>query len=184
MSSSKKRKKRNIQQQADWLFKRHKNFNLLAQPGAYQFVVVLDGVKADYNIGKIFRSADAFGAKELHLIGIDKFDPAPARGSFKWVPAKFHSSTKSCYDYLINQGYTLYALSPEVVDSDYSIYHVSLPVRSAFIVGHEEFGHSFAPEQYSDVKTLTIPQIGKVQSLNVSIAASVIMYEYVRQQHL
>ena len=181
MTSSKKRKRRSHEQQAEWLFKRHRNFNLLAQPGIFEFIVVLDHVKADYNIGKIFRSADAFGAREVHLIGIEKFDPASARGSFKWVPAKFHQDTRTCFEMLIEQGYALYALSPGTVGLSQSIFTAELPARSAFIVGHEEFGHSFDSTEFPNVATLTIPQFGKVQSLNVSVAASIMMYEYIRQ---
>jgi tRNA(Leu) C34 or U34 (ribose-2'-O)-methylase TrmL len=44
-----------------------------------------------------------------------------------------------------------------------------------------EFGIRFKREQFSAIKTLSIPQFGKVQSLNVSIAASIVMYEYVKQ---
>ena len=47
------------------------------------------------------------------------------------------------------------------------------------MLGHEEFGFSFEPQDYPELQKLTIPQFGSVQSLNVSIAASVVMYEYV-----
>jgi tRNA G18 (ribose-2'-O)-methylase SpoU len=66
-------------------FEKQKRANLLADPGVHEFVVVLDGLKAGFNIGKIFRSADAFGAFEVHVIGTSFFDPAPAKGSFKYV---------------------------------------------------------------------------------------------------
>ena len=62
-----------------------------------------------------------------------------------------------------------------------SLCSTELPCKSAFILGHEEFGFSFDPKEYPGLKRLTIPQFGSVQSLNVSIAASVVMYEYVRQ---
>ena len=59
--------------------------------------------------------------------------------------------------------------------------YIKLPPRSAFIFGNEEFGHSFNKSDYSAINSLRIPQFGRVQSLNVSIAASIVMYEYVRQ---
>ena len=59
-----------------------------------------------------------------------------------------------------------------------------LPRRSAFIFGHEEYGLSFDPADYPDIQPLTIPQFGQVQSLNVSNAASVVMWEFLRQHHL
>jgi len=57
----------------------------------------------------------------------------------------------------------------------------NLPEKSAFIFGHEEYGISFEPDLYPEIRRLTIPQYGRSQSLNVSVAASIILYEYTRQ---
>jgi tRNA G18 (ribose-2'-O)-methylase SpoU len=135
-------------------------------------------MKPSFNIGKIFRSADAFGARELDLIGIDFFDPSPAVGSFKWVPAKFFPNFETCHNRLVEQDYSLFALIP--YDGKW-LSEARLPRRSAFIFGHEEFGISFDPGAYPHIVPLRIPQYGKVESLNVSVAASIVMYEYVRQ---
>lgn len=180
MSSSKKRRCRTNQQQAEWLFRKHKNRNLLASPGVHEFILVLDHLKADYNIGKIFRSADAFGAHAIHLVGIEQFDPASARGSFKWVPAKFYTNITASYLDLKQQGYRIFVLE-SASEQALVLNDVILPQRSAFIVGHEAFGHSFDRQQYPDIEPLTIVQYGRVESLNVSVAASLVMYEYVRQ---
>lgn len=159
-------------------YEKHRRKNLLASPGANQFVIVLDNLKAGFNVPKIFRSAEAFGAYEIHLIGIGPFDPAPAKGAFKNVPAKFHEDFGSCYRDLTARGYTMFALEP---DCSNSIMTTALPEKSAFIMGHEERGISFERKDYPEVDCLTIPQVGRVQSLNVSIAASIVMYEYARQ---
>ena len=151
---------------------------MLATPGINDFIVILDHIKSDFNIGKIFRSADAFGAREIHLIGIEHFDPTPAKGAFKWVPAKFHDTIWTCHTELTTQGYTVFALEPS---EGHKLTDIVLPKKAAFILGHEEFGHSFEIKQYSGMQTLKIPQFGITQSLNVSIAASITMYEYVRQ---
>jgi tRNA G18 (ribose-2'-O)-methylase SpoU len=153
--------------------------NLLAKPGAHDFVLVLDQLKAGFNIGKIFRSAEAFGAAAVHLVNIEPFNPSPAKGSFRKVPAIFHETFANCHADLVEQGYTFFLLNPEGATS---LCTMELPCNSAFVLGHEEFGFSFDPKDYPDMKRLTIPQFGSVQSLNVSIAASVVMYEYVRQQ--
>jgi len=50
-------------------------------------------------------------------------------------------------------------------------------------LGHEEFGFSFTSEEFPEIKKLKIQQFGQVQSLNVSIAASLASYEYVRQMN-
>jgi tRNA G18 (ribose-2'-O)-methylase SpoU len=176
--------RRRIQQQriaAQRRFRRQKNANLLAHPGAHDFIIILDGLKPAFNIGKIFRSADAFGAREVHLVGIDFFDPAPAMGSFKWVPARFHAHFETCHQDLSARGYTLFTLDPV---NGPSLTQVALPRNSAFIFGHEEYGISADITAYPDIQPLTIPQFGQVQSLNVSIAASIAMWEYLRQHPL
>nr|WP_321400531.1 TrmH family RNA methyltransferase [uncultured Desulfobacter sp.] len=159
-------------------FRRHRNKNRLAAPGIHKCIIVLDGLKPTFNIGKIFRSAETFGCHEVHLIGTDFFDPAPARGAFKHVPAKFHSRFISCYAELIERGYTPFILEPGQGEP---IMDVDLPKKSAFVFGHEEFGISFEPDLFPQVERLTIPQYGRCQSLNVSVAASIILYEYTRR---
>lgn len=159
-------------------YQKERQKNVLAKPGAHQFVLVLDHLKPGFNVPKIFRSAEAFGAAGVHLVNIGPFDPAPAKGSFRKVPATFHDDFDSCYRQLSAQGYRLFRLAP---DAAQSLCRCELPAKSAFILGHEEFGCSFAPEAYPEIGSLSIPQYGSVQSLNVSVASSVVMYEYLRQ---
>lgn len=159
-------------------FKKHYRKNRLSKAGPHRFIIVLDHLKPAFNIGKIFRSADAFGAKEVHLVGIDFFDPAPAMGSFKWVPAIFHQNFEECREEIKKRGYSIFIMEPSSTDS---LLNAKIPKKSAFVFGNEELGFSFDPKDYPDIHSIKIPQFGKVQSLNVSVAASVVMYEYVRQ---
>ncbi len=159
-------------------YEKHRRRNLLAEPGQHPFIIVLDHLKAGFNIPKIFRSAEAFGASEVHLIGIGPFDPAPAKGSFKNVPARFHDNFDDCYKALSERGYTLFTLEPEC---GMALAETELPEKSAFILGHEEFGISFERSNYPDIRCMHIPQFGRMESLNVSVAASIVMYEYVRR---
>ncbi len=140
--------------------------------------IVLDSLKPNFNIGKIFRSADAFGVRKIHLIDTDFFDPAPAKGALRWVPAVFNSSFADCHRTLKEEGYHLFVFTPH--DGE-SLQNIELPRQSAFIFGHEEFGYSFAAGDYPDLTPVFIPQVGRVESLNVSIAASIAMFEYSRQ---
>jgi len=160
-------------------YEKHRRRNLLARPGAHPFVVVLDHLKAGFNVPKIFRSAEAFGAREIHLIDIGPFDPAPAKGAFKKVPARFLEHFEESHARLAADGYTLFALE---ASGGESLLTTPFPARAAFIFGHEERGLSFDRGDYPAVRGLRIPQLGDVESLNVSVAASIVMYEYVRQR--
>ena len=105
---SKKRQKRHKDALLRYQKERYKN--RLAQPGIHNFVLVLDHLKAGFNVPKIFRSAESFGAHEIHLINVAPFDPAPAKGAFRKVPAYFHDSFDDGYKQLQQQGYTLFTL--------------------------------------------------------------------------
>ncbi|WP_456407473.1 TrmH family RNA methyltransferase [Thiolapillus sp.] len=161
-------------------YEKNRRRNLLAQPGVHDFILVLDHLKAGYNVPKIFRSAEAFGAREVQLIDIGPFDPSPAKGAFRQVPARFFGDFDESHSDLMQRGYQLYALSP---DNSRPLHEEQFPRSSAFIFGHEELGLSFSASEYPHIQHLHIPQFGQVQSLNVSIAASIVMYEYTRQMH-
>jgi tRNA G18 (ribose-2'-O)-methylase SpoU len=152
--------------------------NLLAKPGSHPFIVVLDHMKAGFNVAKIFRSAEVFGACEVHLINIGPFDPAPGKGGFKKVPARFFESFAESYADLLERGYRLFMLNAE---AEASLVSTQLPEKSAFVLGHEEWGHSFNLADFPQIEAISIPQFGQIESLNVAVAASVTMYEYVRQ---
>lgn len=159
-------------------YEKERRRNLLATFGAQEFILILDHLKAGFNVPKIFRSAEAFGAHEIHLVNIEPFDPAPAKGSFRKVPARFHENFQSCYAELQGREYRLFAMNE---NSEHTCSDLNLPVKSAFILGNEELGLSFNSNDFPDVDSLSIPIIGETESLNVSVAASIMMYEYNRQ---
>ncbi len=170
---------RRFHEQVEWAFRKQRNANLLAERGVHDCVVVLDGLNPSHNIGKIFRSAEVFGVREVHVINTPVFNTAPGKGAFKRVPAKFFDSFSESYRQLTDEGYTIYALYP---DEQHFLHKEQLAKKAAFVVGHEENGLSFRPEQYEGVIPLAIAQFGKTESLNVAVAASVCLYEYCKQQ--
>ena len=172
---AKKNTKRQYRDNLLQRFTKQKRRNVMAKPGLREVVIILDGLKPNYNIGKIFRSADAFGIEKIHLIGIEMFDPAPAKGSFRYVPAVFDASFAETYRSLSEEGYTFVAFT---LEGDISLQEIQLPQKSAFVFGHEEFGFSFELDDYPNLRRVHIEQIGRVESLNVSVAASIAMYEY------
>ncbi len=162
-------------------YEKQRRRNVMAEPGAHPFVVVLDHLKAGFNVPKIFRTAEAFGAAAIHLVDIGPFDPAAAKGAFRKVPARFYDSFDESFQQLHAEGYTLYTLE---ADCGQPLHQVELAEKSAFVLGHEEHGISFDRADYPGVECISIPMVGKVESLNVSVAASIVMYEYCRQHPL
>ena len=161
-------------------FERQRLLNKIhARPGPHSFALVLDHLKVDFNIGKIIRSAEALGASAVHIVGTSFFDPMPAKGCMKRVPFKMHKIFMESYMDLKLQGYTFYAFDSEAPET---IYEAKFEEKSAFILGHEGFGFTFDLKDFPEIKKIKIPQSGNVESLNVTVAASVVMYEYNRQK--
>lgn len=161
-------------------FERQRLLNkIMGKPGPFSYVLILDHLKVDFNIGKIIRSAEAFGAHSVDVVGTSFFDPLPAKGCMKRVPWTMRKTFHESYDAWARLGYTFYAFDSEASES---IHQVTFPEKSAFILGHEGFGFTFRKELYPMIKFIKIPQIGMVESLNVSVAASVVMYEFARSR--
>jgi tRNA G18 (ribose-2'-O)-methylase SpoU len=176
--SQRKAERQERQRQIEQRYRKARQRNVMAQPGPNQFAFVLDNLKAGYNVPKIFRSTQAFGGAEVHLVNIGVFDPAPAKGAFRKVPARFHDAVAPAIEDLQSRGYTLYAMT---ANAEHSLPQTRLAEKSAFIIGHEETGLSFDPADFPGVQTLAIPLYGEMESLNASVAASIAMYEYTRQ---
>lgn len=179
VSRQESKQRRHRRKNATLRFQKEKWRNQTASPGTHDFILVLDHLKPGFNVAKIFRSAEAFGAREVHLIQVAPFDPAPAKGAFRKVPARFHDTFRDCHELLRKQGYTLFILQ---AGCNAMLHKTIVPQKSAFILGNEGLGISFNPHDFPDIQCLSIPQYGSMESLNVSIAASIVMYEYIRQQ--
>lgn len=162
-------------------FERQRLLNkMMAKPGPYPYVIILDHLKVDFNIGKIIRSAEAFGAHAVDVVGTSFFDPLPAKGCMKRVPWFMTPTFQESYQHWSDEGYTFFAFD---ADAEEGIHEVSFPEKSAFILGHEGFGFTFKKEHYPKIRTIRIPQIGMVESLNVAVAASIVMYEFARAKN-
>lgn len=152
--------------------------SIRAQPGPSGLRLVLDHLKPDFNVGKIFRSADAFGVREVLLVGVPWFDVGPAVGSFKHVPARFFATFAEAYRVLKAEGVAVFNLEPE---AEVALPRAELPEHCALVLGNEGVGQSFRRQDFPEIGALRIPQWGRAQSLNVSVAAALGMYEYCRR---
>ena len=152
---------------------------LQAPLGVFDFILVLDHLKPGFNLGKIIRTANALGCREVHLVGISMFDPSPTKGTLKQTKTKILETAALSFESLKAEGYQLFAMSP---DAKLTLGQIEIPEKSAFIFGHEEFDLSFSPDDFPDIKRMRIAQFGIVESLNVSVAAALACYEYTRQR--
>lgn len=145
--------------------------------------VVLENIHDPHNVSAIFRTCDAAGVPKVSLIyNIEKFPKIGKKSSasaFKWVEKEKYKSVKECYDYLREQGFKIYAST--IGDESKNLYELDLTKKTAVVLGNEHRGVSEEAAELADEKFL-IPMHGMVQSLNVSVAAAVILYEAMRQR--
>ena len=145
--------------------------------------IALENIHDPHNVSAIFRTCDAVGVPEVSLIyNIEKFPKIGKKSSasaFKWVKKEKYNSVKECYDALHKNGFKIYASA--IADNAKNLYELDLTQKIAIVLGNEHRGVTEEAAELADEKFL-IPMYGMVQSLNVSVAAAVILYETMRQR--
>lgn len=146
--------------------------------------LLLDNLRSAYNVGSIFRSADAAGVAGLFLCGITPLPPHPklaktALGSLDSVPWTHHCSAEKCLAWIKASSLTPIVL--ETTTGATSIFTCHFTSPTVFILGNEVSGVDPALVSAA-AKIVKIPQFGLKESLNVASAAAIAIYEFRRQQ--
>lgn len=145
-------------------------------------IVVLDDVRSMYNVGSVFRTADAFRVEAIYLCGITAQPPhaeihKTALGAEDTVAWRHFPTALEAVDELKREGYTVYAVEQcegSVMLQDFT---VEPDVKGvAIILGNEVKGVHQDVVNASD-GCIEIPQFGTKHSLNVSTAAGIVMWE-------
>lgn len=147
-------------------------------------VVVLDGVRSLYNVGSVFRTADAFRLAGIVLCGITATPPHPeihktALGAEDSVSWKYFEDTMQAVEWLRSEGYTLLAI--EQCEGSTLLPEFTIEQsKYAIILGNEVKG---VQQQVVDAcdGCLEIPQFGTKHSLNVSVTAGIIIWHFAQQ---
>lgn len=148
-------------------------------------VVVLDNVRSAQNVGSFFRTADAFGIERIELCGISSTPPnrelhKTALGAEMSVAWRYHASTVECLEQLRADGYELLAIEQVEGATMLDKFEAQRDKRYVLIFGNEVDGVSDEAVAMVD-GAIEIPQVGIKHSLNVSVAAGVLMWEAFRQ---
>ncbi len=150
-------------------------------------VVVLDNVRSLYNVGSVFRSCDAFRIEAVYLCGITATPPnneihKTALGAEDSVDWQYFADTREAIDSLRKSGYYIYSI--EQVEHSTKLQRLDLNSqphqRYAVVLGNEVKGVQQQIVDMSDA-CLEIPQLGTKHSLNVSVTAGIVVWEFARQ---
>ncbi len=151
--------------------------------------VVLENVIDLHNMGAVLRTCDAVGIAEIYMIYSEnryrpkrfKVGKNTSGGARKWVDVRLYMD----YDQAIQDIKSRYEhiWATQLDDASTSIYDMHFTESVALLFGNEKLGLSQRALASAD-KLIYIPQWGMVQSLNISVACAVCLYEAQRQRHL
>jgi len=144
--------------------------------------VVMENVRKPHNLAAVARTLEAVGGLEIHAITeltSIRLTQMSAGGSKKWIKVHKHPSTEQGLNHLKQQGFQIVATSLGENSKDYRELDYTIP--TAILVGEELEGISEQAIQMAD-ENVSIPMIGMVQSLNVSVASALVLYEAYHQR--
>lgn len=161
---------------------RLQRINTLLDQRQPDLTLCLESVHKNHNLSALVRTADAVGLHEVHAIWFDrkgKVKGGTAMGSQRWVKVHHHDSTAAAIEQLHAEGKQVLVthLSAEAVD----FREIDYTLPTAILFGAEKQGTSAQALAFAD-RHVVIPMVGMAESLNVSVAAAVILYEAQRQR--
>jgi 23S rRNA (guanosine2251-2'-O)-methyltransferase len=149
------------------------------------FVIVLDNVRSQNNIGSIFRTADAFLAESIYLCGITSVPPnkeihKTALGATDSVHWEYEKETLDAITKLRQNNFLIVAF--EQVEGSLSLekFTTEKGKKYALVFGHEVHGIQQEVLNACDF-CIEIPQYGTKHSLNIAVSAGIAIWEFVRQ---
>jgi tRNA (guanosine-2'-O-)-methyltransferase len=149
--------------------------------------VVLNNVHDPHNIGAVLRTCDSVGIPEIYVLYTeDRNDDEnlllgkkAAASARKWVDVFLYTDAKICFDH-IKSKYDRVLGTHLGVDA-VSVYDIDFTSSVAMVFGNEHLGIDNDVLKYLDGNFI-IPQVGMVQSLNISVSAAISLYEALRQR--
>ena len=153
------------------------------------FTVILENVHDKHNIGAVLRSCDSVGIAEIFILYTDprlsrefiELGDTSSSGARRWVKVNYYTDIEACFKQVRRSYAKIY--STHLSEDAVSLYDLDLTESVALLFGNESTGLTREALSYSDGNFI-IPQMGLVQSLNISVAAAVSMYEGLRQRNL
>ncbi len=151
-------------------------------------IVVLDHVRSLYNVGSVFRSSDAFCVESIYLCGITATPPQveihkTALGAEDSVDWKYYDDTKSAVRDLKECGVEVLAVEQVEGSTMLQSFQPQKGKRYAIILGNEVKGVQQEVVDLCD-GCIEIPQFGTKHSLNVSVTAGILIWEFARKLKL
>ena len=149
--------------------------------------VILENVHDLHNLGAVMRTADSVAVKEIYVVYSDpnitpkkvKLGKRTSAGTRRWLDVFFYDSLEKCMEDVRKKYDKIYAT--HLAKNSISLYELELSNSVALLFGNEKDGVSEEALKHCDGNFI-IPQMGMAQSLNISVAAAITLYEAYRQR--
>lgn len=144
--------------------------------------IMLDRVNKAHNLSAVLRTAESVGLLEVHAASVGavpEISKSPARGAAKWTSLVTHETTAEGLQVLKSRGFRL--VGADVGPDSVSFRCFDYTGPTAIVMGAEKYGLGQESRQLVD-GVIHIPMMGLSGSLNVSVAAALILYEAQRQR--
>lgn len=145
--------------------------------------LVLENIHDPHNVSAILRSCDAVGVRKVNLLytheTFPKIGKKSSASAYKWVERRNFRSLDECYSTLRGEGFLIAA--SVVSNQSVSLFDFDLCGKVALVFGNEHRGVTEEASAAADSR-FQIPMHGMVQSLNVSVACAITLYEALRQR--
>ena len=146
--------------------------------------IVLENVHDPHNISAVMRTCDAVGVQEIYILNTriathNKFGKKSSASAAGWLTIHQFDNTEECINQLKARSYKLFAT--HLGENAVSLHELELTQPVAMIFGNEHAGVTDELLGYCDGNFI-IPQVGMIQSLNISVACAISLYEAFRQR--
>jgi tRNA G18 (ribose-2'-O)-methylase SpoU len=153
-----------------------------------EVVVILDNIRSQNNVGSVFRTCDAFLVKKIYLCGITSTPPhreihKTALGATESVEWEYFADTLDALEQLKASGYKVFAAEQADKKILLQNFTVEKTGKIALVFGHEVRGVDQAVMDKCD-GCIEIPQFGTKHSLNIAVAAGIVIWEVYRKMQL
>ena len=144
----------------------------------HNFHIAIENWQHDMNIGTVVRSANAFLAKEVHIIGRRRWNRRGAMVTDRYQHVRHHPTVADFVDWA--QGESLAIIGIDIFPDSVPLETYELPKDCVLVFGQE--GPGLSPEVHeAAVDTLSIEQFGSTRSINAASAAAIAMHAWIRR---
>ena len=144
----------------------------------HPFHVAIENWQHDFNIGSVVRTANAFLAKEVHIIGNRRWNRRGAMVTDRYQHIRHHPTVEEFVAWAHAEGVAVIAI--DNLPGSVPLETYALPKATVLVFGQESVGLSDAVREAADA-TLAIAQYGSTRSINAGAAAAIAMHSWVRQ---